>query len=73
MPKPLTLPTLTCLRCAHTWYPRRPERPAVCPHCKSPYWDRKRQTNQKAKGGKNDQYVSIVRDVSGSGERQEVP
>jgi len=40
MPKPITLPTHTCLRCAHTWVPRRSGRPGVCPKCKSAVWDR---------------------------------
>lgn len=30
----------TCLRCSHTWYPRKPQRSPVCPGCHSPYWDR---------------------------------
>jgi len=30
---------LVCKRCLHSWYPRRPQRPAVCPRCKSPRWD----------------------------------
>lgn len=30
-----------CDRCRHKWVPRdRVNRPAVCPKCKSPYWDR---------------------------------
>jgi len=33
------LPQLACLRCQHTWIPRKPEKPMVCPDCKSPYWD----------------------------------
>lgn len=27
--------------CGHTWYPRKPGRPAVCPKCHSPLWDKK--------------------------------
>lgn len=31
-------------RCGHEWLPRKKgERPAVCPKCKSPLWDRPRQ------------------------------
>ena len=37
------LPVLSCTRCGHTWIPRRPEPPKVCPKCKSPYWDRPRK------------------------------
>ena len=39
----LALPTLTCLRCDHSWYPRTPRSPKVCPRCKSPYWNRERE------------------------------
>jgi len=34
---------ISCLRCGHTWWPRTPEWPAVCPFCKSPYWDKSRK------------------------------
>src|SRR5262249_56957222 len=34
-----------CERCGHEWVPReRHQEPKVCPHCKSPYWDRPRQS-----------------------------
>lgn len=29
-----------CYRCGHKWLPRENELPAVCPKCKSPYWNR---------------------------------
>jgi len=51
---PLTMGTFTmkiqgyrCERCGHSWTPRNKTRPPkVCPNpkCKSPYWDRPRQT-----------------------------
>lgn len=28
-----------CLRCDHYWFPARDEKPLVCPHCKTPYWN----------------------------------
>jgi transcription initiation factor IIE alpha subunit len=32
-----------CERCNHKWVPRdQVKRPAVCPKCKSPHWDRER-------------------------------
>lgn len=36
------IPKLECLQCGHRWWPRKPERPAVCPsqECHSPRWDR---------------------------------
>ena len=38
--KQYDLPKLRCLRCGHTWIPRTPKKPKVCPNpkCKSPYW-----------------------------------
>ena len=33
-----------CERCKHKWVPRNiKDTPRVCPRCKSPYWDRKKQ------------------------------
>ena len=29
-----------CLRCAHEWWPRSPERPRRCAGCKALNWDR---------------------------------
>ncbi len=39
------IPTLECLRCGHTWYPRTNRLPKVCPNrkCKSPYWNKPRK------------------------------
>lgn len=38
-----------CYRCEHAWIPRDlKNKPAVCPRCKSPYWDKPRN------GGKNE-------------------
>ena len=39
----IELLVLTCLRCGHSWYPRRPKLPAHCPSCCSPYWNKPRQ------------------------------
>jgi predicted Zn-ribbon and HTH transcriptional regulator len=37
-----------CERCGHEWVPRdKAQDPKVCPHCKSPYWDRPRQADVK--------------------------
>jgi Zn finger protein HypA/HybF involved in hydrogenase expression len=34
---------LVCECCKHKWVPQDPvNKPAVCPKCKSPYWDRER-------------------------------
>jgi len=34
-----------CERCEHEWVPRdKDQEPKVCPKCKSPYWDRPRQS-----------------------------
>ncbi len=45
MPK-VTLRGYACARCEHTWVPRSDQRPVICPKCKSPYWDRERQTKK---------------------------
>lgn len=29
-----------CFRCGHEWRPKKMGIPKVCPKCKSPYWDR---------------------------------
>ena len=34
-----------CYRCAHEWRPRNLEtKPAVCPKCKSPYWNKPKKS-----------------------------
>lgn len=43
----LTLPTLTCKRCAHQWHPRKPEPPPRCAKCGSVYWNKPRRKPQK--------------------------
>ncbi len=43
-----TVTFYVCERCGHEWYPRGAEKPRVCPSCKSPYWDRPRQTQRGA-------------------------
>lgn len=41
---PITIMGFRCERCEHEWLPRIPSRlPAVCPKCKSPYWNRPRK------------------------------
>src|SRR5262245_37129880 len=38
---PITVMGFRCERCNHEWIPRDLQQvPAVCPKCKSPYWDR---------------------------------
>jgi len=39
MNKDVTIPTCKCARCGYTWYLRYPQKPRVCPSCKSPYWE----------------------------------
>jgi predicted Zn-ribbon and HTH transcriptional regulator len=44
----IQLDAFECERCGHQWVPRNiDEPPRVCPKCKSPYWDRPRQTKKK--------------------------
>jgi predicted Zn-ribbon and HTH transcriptional regulator len=33
-------------RCGHEWLPRGDEKPTVCPKCKSPRWDKPKQTQE---------------------------
>ena len=37
----ITLRTMKCLRCKHTWKPRKTEI-RICPKCKSPYFDKEK-------------------------------
>jgi Zn finger protein HypA/HybF involved in hydrogenase expression len=48
---------LTCQRCAHKWFPRSTE-VVICPHCKSPYWDKKKHRISKTKAIKSEKVVS---------------
>ena len=32
----------TCIRCGYSWILRKPGRPAKCPSCSNPLWDRPR-------------------------------
>ena len=42
---PITVMGYRCERCEHEWIPRDfGQDPAVCPKCKSPYWNRPRKT-----------------------------
>ena len=34
-------------RCGHEWLPREPEKPRVCPKCKSANWDRPKKREKK--------------------------
>ena len=36
-----------CERCNHKWVPRSHKEPAVCPECKSPYWNKPRIRKKK--------------------------
>ena len=40
---PRTLQRQACQRCGKTWWPRQSTKPARCPRCKSPYWDKQRR------------------------------
>lgn len=42
---PITVMGYRCERCSNEWIPKDPENePAVCPKCKSPNWNRPRQS-----------------------------
>ena len=42
-----TIKKVKCKRktCGHTWWPKKPGRPNVCPKCHSPLWDKDEQNN----------------------------
>jgi DNA-directed RNA polymerase subunit RPC12/RpoP len=41
---PITVMGYRCERCSHEWIPKDAlKEPAVCPKCKSPYWNRPRK------------------------------
>jgi DNA-directed RNA polymerase subunit RPC12/RpoP len=40
---PKALQRQTCQRCGKAWWPRQSTKPARCPSCKSPYWDKPRR------------------------------
>lgn len=43
-----------CYRCGHEWLSRNSkEKPAVCPNCKSPYWDRPKRVKRAKTKDKN--------------------
>ena len=39
---------LHCTRCLGSWYPRTPNKPAVCPKCKNRYWDKPRRVKKNS-------------------------
>jgi predicted Zn-ribbon and HTH transcriptional regulator len=43
---PMTVLACRC-RCGHEWTSRDPEKPRVCPKCKSPNWDRPKVFERK--------------------------
>jgi predicted Zn-ribbon and HTH transcriptional regulator len=43
------VPLMGCrCRCGHEWLPREPEKPRVCPKCKSANWDRPKKFERKS-------------------------
>jgi len=43
----VALPSWTCKRCGHSWFPRIATKPKQCPSCRSPYWDTPRKKPKK--------------------------
>ena len=47
-----------CERCEHEWTPRNlrnPERPRICPKCKSAFWDRAPRSRRGAGSNEHEQ------------------
>lgn len=40
--KSMLVKRLSCKRCLHSWYPRRQNKPKVCPKCKHSGWQQKK-------------------------------
>jgi predicted Zn-ribbon and HTH transcriptional regulator len=36
-----------CERCGHIWVKRMEDEPALCPKCKTPYWNKPRKEEKK--------------------------
>lgn len=47
--RPIATQALRCMKCGHTWVPRKLTRPWLCPHpsCHTPRWDQPRRREQK--------------------------
>ncbi|MFH1182045.1 MAG: hypothetical protein V1702_03745 [Candidatus Woesearchaeota archaeon] len=44
----LTVEGYRCERCSHEWQRRKKnEEPTVCPKCKSPYWNKPRESKKQ--------------------------
>jgi uncharacterized OB-fold protein len=52
------LTKLSCKQCGHSWYPRRPKLPQVCPICKRSNWREKKKQwwsrRRRIIGGRNE-------------------
>ena len=53
------LPRHTCQRCGHVWVPRTERKPAQCPNCKQPGWDRPARTKKERKNTMETFYKTI--------------
>lgn len=55
---------LRCCRCGHEWWPKTPNRPGVCPRCKSYDWDKPREGKPATKpdGMSHDQLAGLIRE-----------
>ena len=51
MSKKLVIVRLQCLRCGHTWAPRKAD-VAQCPRCQSPRWDQAREQGAREQGAR---------------------
>lgn len=48
MKKQIHIQKKKCRRCNHEWFPRKTERPVVCPKCHSPYWEKEAAKKKEA-------------------------
>ncbi|HIH39386.1 TPA: type II toxin-antitoxin system death-on-curing family toxin [Candidatus Woesearchaeota archaeon] len=54
---------LRCKRCYWEWIQRKEQLPKMCPHCKSPYWDKERRELTKIEYLDYKDIVEINKDI----------
>ena len=47
-----TVTACICERCGHDWQPKESKTPAICPRCKSPYWNQKKEAQKSGRSSR---------------------
>jgi uncharacterized CHY-type Zn-finger protein len=69
----IKLPTLICLRCGHSWIPRRPVLPKNCPKCFTSYWNTPKCREMGGIGGKTIDLISTNPHYKGKADTIKLP